>query len=532
MIRQIQHLLLTVLMICFIGPAVFAAERVALLIGNSKYDNKALSLRNPVNDVSAMSKSLSALGFVVITAQDASISDMQNALSAFEKQLEGAQLGLFFYAGHGSQVSGENFLLATDFADPSFAGIKSASLTLSTVREVFARAKPAAGVVILDACRNNPLNIKLDSGETQVGLARTKGTTGLLVAYATDPGNVAFEGTGENSIFTTALLKHLGEPGLDIRLMFGRVRQDVVLSSRGAQVPWVEESLIGEHSLNASIDAKGREAYIARDIRRWREVSSKTTAKPYHAYLKEFPKGMFADFAQQRIARFSFTNIAKNTSTSADDGVQVASLDVTRDSRRIADALSILGFSQPSRSAVDIDDLEASAAAYRASLGENAALTADNLFADASRLILYLGGSVGKQIQIDIAALSSVDQTLIIAQDAFNELVQIAGDDPAAKPIVDQAKLDIQAIERNQTEILAQLDQERTYYEDLMSRANENFSEYMVDRTIGAVATRSFETTDGQQTERAKLFLTHVKQAANAETRGTYSWLSDFLPKS
>ena len=181
-----------------------------------------------------MSKALTDIGFTVITAQDASNAHMHSALAAFEQHLIGAKLGLFFYAGHGSQVSGENFLLGSDFTTVSAAGVKAASMTLTSVREVFARAAPDAGVVILDACRDNPLKISFDTGERQIGLARTKGTTGLLIAYATDPGNVAFEGTGNNSIFTTALLRHLDEPGLDVRLMFGRVRQDVVLRTRGA----------------------------------------------------------------------------------------------------------------------------------------------------------------------------------------------------------------------------------------------------------------------------------------------------------
>jgi uncharacterized caspase-like protein len=200
-----------------VSPAAFAADRVALLIGNGIYENKALSLRNPVNDVVALSEKLISLGFIVITAQDASVSDMNNALRSFEKQMSGADMGLFFYAGHGSQVTGENFLLAADFADATSEGVKSAAMTLTAVREAFGRAKPKAGIIILDACRDNPLNITLGTNKNPVGLARTKGASGLLVAYATDPGNVAFEGNGNNSVFTTALLKHLSEPGLDVR---------------------------------------------------------------------------------------------------------------------------------------------------------------------------------------------------------------------------------------------------------------------------------------------------------------------------
>ena len=156
----------------------------------------------------------------------------------------------------------------------------------------------------------------------------------------------------------------------------------------------------------------------------------------------------------------------------------------------------------------------------------------ENLYADASRLLLFLGASVGKQIRIDIAALSSIDQTLVVARDAFAELEQIAGDDPNALPILDQAREDIKAIERAQTEVLAQLDQERAYYEELMASANTNFSEYMTERTLGLAATRSLPLQDKAATDRARLFIRHVKQEASPQTQGTYKWLSDFLPQS
>lgn len=519
---------LVTLLLFVMAQATWAADRVALLIGNSRYDNSALSLKNPANDVAAMSKKLGALGFVVISAQDASSADMDRALNAFEKQLKGADLGLFFYAGHGSQAGGENFLLATDFQGSTSEAVKKSSLTLGRVREAFARARPNAGIVILDACRDNPLAVTLDPNGKAVGLARTKSATGLLVAYATDPGNVAFEGTGDNSIFTTALLKHISEPGLDVRLMFGRVRQDVVLRTRGAQVPWVEESLIGEHAMNPSLDSGGREAMIARDIEMWRAVSGETTPQAYQGYLDAFPNGMFKDFANQRITRLSYSANLPETGTP----LKVAELDVTRDTVRVSAALGILGFVPQSRSAPDIEDLEAAAAAYRASLGKNAALTEDNLFADASRLLLYLGGNVGKQIQVDIAALSSIDQTLVVARDAYAELEEVAAGDESAKPILEQARTDIAAIERAQTEVLSQLDQERGYYEDLMAQANANFSDYMVERTIGIAATRSAPVDDEKLASRAKLFLKHVNQAADAETQGSYQWLSDFLPQS
>ena len=414
-------------------------------------------------------------------------------------------------------------MLATDFANTSPNAVTSASLTLSAIRATFARAAPKAGIIILDACRDNPLAISADTSTK--GLARSSTGPGLLIAYATDPGNVAFEGSGNTSVFTTALLKHIAEPGLDVRLMFGRVRQDVVLKSRGAQVPWVEESLIGDHTLNPSLDNGGREALVASDIAAWRKASSKSTPAPYRDYLAAFPDGMFSDFAQQRIARLSYTQTTKPTT-------QTTGLDVTKDPSRISAALSILGFAKRSLSPLDLDDLEIAANAYSASLGEDAAVSTDNLFADASRLLLYLGGNVGRQIQIDIAALASIDQTIVIADAAMAELLELAESDPNAQPYVEQAREDIAAIRQAQTEVLAALDQERAYYEDLMKQANTSFADYMVERTIGTAATRSAPSDDPKLATRAKLFLKHVQQEASPETRGSYKWLTDFLPKS
>ncbi|MEM7440300.1 MAG: caspase family protein [Pseudomonadota bacterium] len=521
-----MRFVLTILLFV-IGLPTWASDRVALLIGNSQYDNALLSLKNPTNDVAAMAKKLGNLGFVVITTQDASREDMERALAAFEKQLNGAELGLFFFAGHGSQAAGENYLLGTKFDGTSSKAVKDASLTLSAVRGVFARARPRAGIVILDACRDNPLNVA--GTASGPGLARTATGAGVLIAYATDPGNVAFEGTGDNSIFTTALLKHIAEPGLDVRLMFGRVRQDVVLNTRGAQVPWVEESLLGEHTLNPALNAAGREAMVARDIATWRVVSSKTTPEAYRSYLEEFPNGMFKDFAQDRVDRLSY--VAAQAATQSPS--KPTELDLTQEPSRIASALSVLGFTSRSRTLEPtLDELELAAAAYRDSLGINAALTNENLFADASRLLLYLGASVGKQIRVDIAALKSIDQTLVVARDAFAELEEIAKDDPNAQPILDQAREDIKAIERAQTEVLAQLDQTRAYYEELMDRASRDFPEYMTERTLGVGATRSAPSSlETGAPDRARLFLKHVAQETNPETKGTYQWLADFLPQ-
>jgi Caspase domain len=530
-LHQIGTWLLAVLLMTVTAFAATAQvnKKVALLIGNSRYQLSEFNLRNPANDVTALNQRLNELGFTVITAQDASAPQMNSALALFEREMQGASLAVFFFAGHGVQIEGQNLFIGTDLAGTKMEDVGKAAITLRQIRESFARAKPEAGVIILDACRNNPLNLTLGKEVAPPGLARIPGAAGTLVAYATDPGNVAFDGTGDNSIFTAALLKYIGEPGLDLRLMFGRVRQDVVLSTRGAQIPWVEDAIIGEYSFNESLNARGREALVARDVRRWREVSSKVTLAPYQAYLQEFPNGMFRDFAQQRIDRLGIT-LASATAT---DLVQTAELDVTQNPEKISQALQILGFLQKSRSVADLDSLQTAAYAYRTSNGEGATLTEERLYSDAARLLIYLGGNVGQQIRVDIAALVSIDTTLEVAQTAYDELAELAKTSPEAAQVLAEVEGDMAAIRDAQVEVLAQLDQSRAYYEDLMAQANTNFSDYMTERTIGGTGqSRVLQASRGGLLGEARVFLKHVKQTGNAETQGTYQWLSDFLPSS
>ena len=190
-----------------------AEERVALLIGNSVYDRPEMSLRNPSNDVTALGEALRALDFTVYEAVDQDLSGMESALNAFADQATGAEMALFFYAGHGVQIGGDNLLIGTDLQSLDTDMVRRSSLPMSRVRGVLEAAKPEIGILMLDACRNNPFS---DAGLVDKGLVRTRGGAGLLVAYATDPGNVAYDGVGDNSVFTDALLKHLNTPGVDL----------------------------------------------------------------------------------------------------------------------------------------------------------------------------------------------------------------------------------------------------------------------------------------------------------------------------
>jgi len=236
---------------CLAGPARAAGGRVALVVGNGAYRN-APALPNPPNDARAVARALAGLGFEVVEAVDRDQAGMRAALGEFARRLEGAEAGLFFYAGHGLQVQGRNFLVPVDAALEREADLYLQALALDDVMRVMEAAVPVR-LVILDACRNNPLTRSLAramgatrSAAVGQGLARIDAAAGTLIAYATAPDQVALDGEGANSPFTQALLAHIAEPGLEARQVLTRVRRSVVDATGGRQLPWDSSSLTGD----------------------------------------------------------------------------------------------------------------------------------------------------------------------------------------------------------------------------------------------------------------------------------------------
>ncbi|MCR9285561.1 MAG: caspase domain-containing protein, partial [Rhodobacteraceae bacterium] len=209
-----------------------AERRVALVIGNSGYTNVA-ELKNPYNDAKGMSDKLTDLGFDVVTGLDLSLRDMRQTVREFIKKLDNADLALFFYAGHGIQVNGENYLVPVDAELSTHLDLDFEALPANLVLNAMEQSTKV-NLVFLDACRNNPFTENLArsmgtrSSAVGRGLAKIGSGVGSLVSFATQPGNVALDGDGENSPFTTALIKHLGTPGQDITRDLVMVRRDVL----------------------------------------------------------------------------------------------------------------------------------------------------------------------------------------------------------------------------------------------------------------------------------------------------------------
>jgi len=502
-----------------------AEGRVALLIGNGNYDSAALNLRNPTNDVALLGQSLEGLGFTVTIATDLDQAGMEAAVATFGTAARGAEMAVFFYAGHGVQIDGANYLIGRNFSGSDAAELTRASLPVNVIRNALTDAEPGVGIIILDACRNNPF---VATGAVVQGLARSQGGTGLLIAYATDPGNVAFDGTGNNSVFTEALVNQIGTEGLEARLMFGRVRQEVILSTRGQQVPWVEEATLGEHYFAGQGTPSTGAMANARELQIWREISVRTDILAFQDYLADFPDGMFRQFAEDRIRMLEQARLA-----GAPSGQSSAQLLASAEPSRVEASLVTLGFMPETRSlsVVGLEDVTAAFDVYRAQLLNPDEASPELLYQDAARMTMFLAATTAQQIRTDIVALGAIDRTLLIARDALAQIEAIALTNDAALPLLEQARIDVAAIVASQDQVLARLDQTRTYYQGLIEDAQENYPDYISpDLLDGRSASRSLVQLQDRITGDARLFVRHV-QGMTPENKGTYAWLTDFLPK-
>jgi hypothetical protein len=249
------------------GQKVGAEARHALVIGNGAYANGPL--RNPVNDARAMAKSLGAAGFEVILVENATQAGMQRAVRSFGDKIAKGGVGLFYYAGHGLQVRGRNYLIPVNADIAREDEIEFASLDVGLVLAKMDSAKNGLNIVILDACRNNPFQRGWRS--VQAGLAQMDAPTGTFIAFATAPGSVATDGAGDNGVYTKHLLKEMTPPGLAIEQVFKQVRNGVMAETKGRQIPWESSSLRGEFTFHPGAAPSVAEA-VAAALKREREA--------------------------------------------------------------------------------------------------------------------------------------------------------------------------------------------------------------------------------------------------------------------
>jgi len=290
--------------------------RTALVIGNADYESAPL--RNPVNDAREIAKTLRGLGFSVQLLEDASQKQMKRAIDRFGEQLRDGGVGLFYYSGHGIQVSGRNYLVPLKAEIASEQDVEYESVDAGRVLAKMDAARNGMNLVILDACRNNPYARSFRSDSQ--GLATLNAPSGTFIAYATAPGSVASDGTGRNGLYTGELVRHMNTPGLKLEEVFKRVRADVQEKSGNAQVPWDASSLTGDFffvppqeqleqqvATAALPQPSSSEApkTIRADESAWKDIENSEDPEDFRFFLEEFPESLLAKTARFKLKRLA-----------------------------------------------------------------------------------------------------------------------------------------------------------------------------------------------------------------------------------
>lgn len=219
-------------------------DRLALIIGNAEYTHGG-KLLNPVNDANSISKVLKDLGFEVMVYENASQTQMKRAIDLFGRKLKNYKVGLFFYAGHGLQVDGSNYLVPINANLQSKNDVEYDCVQAGRILAKMEAAGSKTNIIILDACRNNPFERSWTRNTKGGGLAFMNAPAGSLIAYATSPGKTASDGRGSNGLYTSSLLKHIKTSNISVLEMFQRVRNSVMENSESKQTPWESTSLRG-----------------------------------------------------------------------------------------------------------------------------------------------------------------------------------------------------------------------------------------------------------------------------------------------
>lgn len=282
-------------------------KRVALVIGNGGY--KTDPLRNPANDAHDMAAMLKKLDFEVIRKINANKREMIIAIDKFGNKLRSADVGLFFFAGHGMQVKDQNYLIPVGSYVSSETDVEYEGVAAGRVLGKMETAGSKINIVILDACRDNPFKRSFRSASR--GLARMVAPKGSFIAYATAPGSVAADGKGRNGIFTKHILRNIGEENTPIEKIFKNVRKGVLTETEDKQMPWQSSSLTGDFYFKArnlnlierlpQETSKPPEPSANKELIFWQSVQNSNDISLLEEYIKLFPNGTFVSIAKRKI---------------------------------------------------------------------------------------------------------------------------------------------------------------------------------------------------------------------------------------
>ncbi len=505
-----------------------APRRVAFVVGNSNYRSIA-TLANPSRDALAVAEALERLGFEVTRVIDGDRQGLADALASFAERSRGSDIVLFYYAGHGVQINGENYLLPVSIEVTETESIFEQSIGISEVRERLSEADPGLTLFVLDSCRNNPFGPMpaRRSGEAGTplvigqGLARMSGAAGLLIAYATEPGGVALDGIGLHSPFTAALLRHIEAPGLEIRLLLGRVREDVVANTAGRQVPWVEEAVLGEFYFSEPKFGDGERAIAGsgeHDLIFWRSVWRSTDASDYEAYLEQFPDGAFAALAVNRLKALRASAAA--AAQPLPQAVSEAEIDA-EGWRLIKNSLYWLGYYggplTGARDAGVVGSIRAlQEARYERPTGSLTPPQLQNLHDAAADSLIALGERLAERIVFDRARLRSIDRGIAdIALPAFRELEQRLAGKAEGVEILAEVKRQLDAMGQRRDSVARQFERASQSYLTVVAAAGSGYAEQVRAASLGRSRAGATErVSDRFLSSRRQLFLRHSLEYA------------------
>ena len=290
------------------------ARRVALVIGNNNYRGVP-ALVNPANDAIDVATSLSRMDFEVLQIKNGTFDDMRKGLLEFARRARGSEIAVVFYAGHGMEVGGENYLIPIDAELKADVDVDHEAIALKSVTPLVENAS-RLGLVILDACRNNPFSSKMQrtvrTRAVSRGLAAVEPTGNVLIAFSAREGTTAADGDGRNSPFTSSLLKHLETPGLEINFLFRNVRDEVLRATKREQLPFVYGSLSSE-AIYLKAAAPVVQAPVAKgpdlDEIAWNFVRESRDNSQLERFLSQFPQSPRRQEAERRLAALQLSLI-------------------------------------------------------------------------------------------------------------------------------------------------------------------------------------------------------------------------------
>jgi caspase domain-containing protein len=299
------------------APALAAEKRVALVVGNSAYQH-VTRLDNPANDARLMADRLRSLGFTLVgngPQLDLDETAFRRAVQSFGNALPGAEVALFYYAGHGVQVRGASYLVPVGANPVKEADVDFQMLDTNLVLRQMESAGARLNLVILDACRNNPFGGR-GLRTTAPGLAQMQAPQGTLISFATQPGNVALDGAGGNSPYTAALAQSIRKPGLDIFRTFNEVGLAVSIATGGAQQPWVSLSPIkGDFYFGGALPIATELPQGAVDPaeRAWSVTQNTTSVAVLEELIRQFSNSIYASMARARLEELKKSQLAVAT---------------------------------------------------------------------------------------------------------------------------------------------------------------------------------------------------------------------------